>query len=100
MDSYRAGLQVEPENSLCKQGLAKVGQAINSANSSGMPDQERAAHAMADPEIQRILTDPTIRQVLQDFQENPKFAQQAIQKDAGIREKIERLVAAGVLQVK
>ena len=98
MDSYRAGLQIEPDNSLCRQGLTKVTQAINSA-SAAAPDQERAAHAMADPEIQRILSDPTIRQVLQDFQENPKFAQKAMQ-DAGIREKIERLIAAGVLQVK
>jgi stress-induced-phosphoprotein 1 len=99
MDSYRAGLQIEPDNALCKQGLVKVNQAINMANATGMPDQERAAHAMADPEIQRILSDPTIRQVLNDFQENPKFAQKAMQ-DVGIREKIERLIAAGVLQVK
>jgi hypothetical protein len=30
------------------------------------------ARGMADPEIQGILTDPVVRQVLQDFQENPK----------------------------
>jgi len=97
-DSYRAGLQIEPENALCKQGLNTVSRKIQEANAQG-PDQERAAHAMADPEIQAILNDPTIRQVLQDFQENPKFAQQAM-GDPGIRSKIERLVAAGVLQVK
>ena len=28
--------------------------------------------AMADPEIQTILTDPVMRQVLQDMQDNPK----------------------------
>jgi stress-induced-phosphoprotein 1 len=55
---------------------------------------------MADPEIQAILSDPTIRQVLTDFQENPKFAQQAVQNDKDIRSKIEKLIAAGVLQVK
>ncbi len=98
MDSYRAGLQVDPENVLCRQGMAKVSEAISSANNQGV-DQERAAHAMADPEIQAILSDPTIRQVLSDFQENPKFAQQAL-SDPDIRSKIERLIAAGVLQVK
>lgn len=68
-------------------------------NSSGAVDKERTAHAMADPEIQRILNDPTIRQVLTDFQDNPKYAQQAM-SDPDIRAKIEKLISAGVLQVK
>jgi hypothetical protein len=29
-------------------------------------------HAMADPEIQMIMRDPSIMQVLRDLQENPK----------------------------
>mmetsp|Transcript_20471 Transcript_20471/g.15096 ORF Transcript_20471/g.15096 Transcript_20471/m.15096 type:complete len:558 (-) Transcript_20471:2736-4409(-) len=98
LDSYRAGLQLEPENTLCKQGLIKVQQKIAEEN-AGQMDSERAKHAMADPEIQSILMDPTIRQVLTDFQENPKFAAQAMQ-DADIRRKIEKLIAAGVLQAK
>jgi stress-induced-phosphoprotein 1 len=99
LDSYRAGLQIEPENSLCKQGYAKTMSKIQEESTSGNMDKERAAHAMADPEIQQILMDPSIRQVLTDFQENPKFAQQAM-GDADIRKKIEKLIAAGVLQVK
>lgn len=96
MDSYKAGLQLEPDNALCRQGLQKTLQKIN----EGGADKERAAHAMADPEIQSILSDPTIRQVLTDFQDNPKFAQAAMQNDKDIRAKIEKLIAAGVLQVK
>ena len=72
---------------------------INEANNSA-PDAERQAHAMADPEIQQILSDMTIRQLLQDFQENPQHANMVMQKDATIRAKIEKLVHAGVLQVK
>ena len=97
MDSYKAGLQLEPENTLCKQGLQKTLSKIN--NSSSEDQSERQAHAMADPEIQRILTDPTIRQVLTDFQENPQHAQKAM-TDPTIRSKIEKLIAAGILQVK
>jgi stress-induced-phosphoprotein 1 len=55
---------------------------------------------MADPEIQNILNDPSIRQVLTDFQENPAHAQRALAGDASIRAKVEKLIAAGVLQVK
>lgn len=100
MDSYKAGLQIEPDNSLCKAGLQKTVAKIQEANMEGGVDKERTAHAMADPEIQAILMDPTIRQVLTDFQENPKFAQKAMTNDANIRAKIEKLIAAGVLQVK
>jgi len=100
MDSYKAGLALEPDNSLCKQGLQKTMMKVQEENMTGTHDKERSAHAMADPEIQAILSDPTIRQVLTDFQENPKFAQQAVQNDKDIRSKIEKLIAAGVLQVK
>lgn len=56
--------------------------------------------AMADPEIQAILSDMTIRQVLQDFQDNPAHAQRALAGDPAIRAKIEKLINAGILQVK
>lgn len=100
MDSYKAGLQLEPDNSLCKQGLQKTMMKIQELNMSGAEDKERSMHAMADPEIQAILQDPAVRQILTDFQENPKFAQEAMANDAGIRAKIEKLIAAGVLAVK
>lgn len=65
MDSYKAGLQIEPDNSLCKQGIQKTMMKIQEGNSGTEMDRERADHAMADPEIQNILRDPSIRQVLQ-----------------------------------
>ena len=98
MDSYKAGLQLEPDNSLCKQGLSKTIAKINEASGEEM-DAERVAHARADPEIQNILSDPTIQQVLRDFQENPQHANKAM-SDKNIRGKIEKLIAAGILAVK
>eukprot|EP00903_Cladosiphon_okamuranus_P012279 g11516.t1 len=95
LDSYKMGLTVEPNNSLCVDGVRKTSMKIS--ESSGQADSERAAHAMADPEIQAILTDPMVRQVLNDFKENPQHAQKALQ-NADMRAKIEKLVAAGVLQ--
>lgn len=98
MDSYKAGLQLEPDNSLCKQGLQKTIAKVNE-DSGGEMDAERVAHARADPDIQNILSDPTIQQVLRDFSENPSHAQKAM-RDTGIRAKIEKLIAAGILSVK
>lgn len=98
MDSYRVGLQIEPDNKLCREGLAKVQSKVQSANYEGV-DEERRQHAMADPEIQAILQDPSIRQILNDFSENPTHAQRAM-GDPHIRAKIEKLMAAGILQMR
>lgn len=101
LDSYQKGLDLDKDNVACKQGLRKVQMKIQEQNYNSNEDEqkERAAHAMADPEIQRILTDPAIRQVLTDFQENPTYAQKAMQ-DPSVKAKIEKLIASGVLQVK
>ena len=99
LESYKKGLAFDPTNSTCKEGLRKVTAMINygSANMSEEERKERAAHAMADPEIQSILQDPVINQVLRDFNENPSAANDAM-RDTSVRSKIEKLIAAGVLQ--
>jgi stress-induced-phosphoprotein 1 len=58
---------------------------------------ERAAHGMADPEIQMILSDPIIRQVLTDINENPTAGRKAL-ADPMVAAKINKLIAAGVLR--
>lgn len=98
LDSYKAGLQIEPNNALCTKGLQKTMSQINSSQSDD-DNKERAAHAMADPEIQFILQDPIVRQTLQDLQENPQAAQRAL-NDPNIRAKIDKLIASGILQVR
>jgi len=99
MDSYKKGLEIDPTNKMCREGLAKVTTSINygQANMTDEEKKERAAHAMADPEIQNILQDPIINQVLKDFQENPTAANEAL-RDPSVKAKIERLIASGVVQ--
>jgi len=98
MESYQKGMDLDPENVECQQGMQRVTATIQQNSSSGKVDKERAAHGMADPEIQNILRDPVIQQVLQDFQQDPQAAQKHLQ-NAGIMAKLEKLIAAGVLQV-
>lgn len=98
IDSYRKGLSLDPENAACKEGLRKVTATMGSSMSEE-EQKERAAHAMADPEIQAILSDPVMRQILTDFNENPAAAQKAM-ADPTIARKLEKLIASGVVQTR
>lgn len=94
-ESYEKGLALDPTNQECLDGLRNVAYKIQ----SGETDEERAAHGLADPEIQAILRDPVMQNVLNDFQTDPMSAQRHLQ-NPGIMAKIEKLIAAGVLQTK
>ncbi len=98
LDSYQAGLEVEDNNTLCMDGLRKTSNKIAQSN-SGEVDKERAAHAMADPEIQAILGDPMVSQALRDMNTDPNAAMR-VMKDPMMSKKIEKLIAAGVLQTR
>lgn len=99
LESYKTGLELDSTNSACKEGLRKVTVMINYGASQMTEEEklERARHGMADPEIQSILQDPVIQQILRDFNENPQAANQAM-RDPGVRAKIEKLIASGVVQ--
>ncbi|PRW58562.1 Heat shock STI [Chlorella sorokiniana] len=102
IETYQEGLKADPENHELKEGLMRCVQAINKMNRGEMDEgelKERQARAMADPEVQSILTDPVMRQVLQDMQEDPAAAQQHM-RHPDIARKIEKLVAAGILQIR
>ena len=91
-------LAIEPDNQECKDGLQRTRTKIQSLARSGEVDKERARHGMADPEIQAILRDPTMQKVLQDMSGGDPKAAQAHMRDPSIMAKIEKLIAAGVVQ--
>ena len=98
-ESYAKGLELDKDNASCKEGLRKCIAAMTYGRQNMTDDEKKqqAAHAMADPEIQSIITDPVIQQVLRDFSENPTAAQKAM-NDTSVRTKINKLIAAGVLE--
>lgn len=98
MESYRKGLALDATNAACKEGLRKVNASLG-ASMTEDEQKERAAHAMADPEIQAILSDPVMRQLLQDFSDNPSSAQAAM-RDPGVAAKMEKLIASGIVQTR
>lgn len=65
MDDYKTVLELEPDNSDARDGLRRTIAKINDSSSS-KADPDRAAHAMADPEIQAILRDPMVRRLVDE----------------------------------
>lgn len=100
METYQKGLSIEADNKACKDGLMKTMRMVNSATGSGEVDKERAAHGMADPEIQAILRDPVVNQVIQDLSGGDQAAGQRAMADPVMSAKIQKLIAAGVLQTR
>ncbi|XP_010539811.1 PREDICTED: hsp70-Hsp90 organizing protein 3 [Tarenaya hassleriana] len=102
METYQEGLKHDPKNQELLDGVRRCVEQVNKANRGDLSPEElkeRQAKAMQDPEIQNILSDPVMRQVLVDFQENPKAAQEHM-KNPMVMNKIQKLVSAGIVQVR
>ncbi|KAJ0937527.1 putative Heat shock chaperonin-binding, tetratricopeptide-like helical domain superfamily [Helianthus annuus] len=102
LETYQEGLKHDPQNTELLEGVKSCVQQINRASRGDLtPDElkERQAKAMQDPEIQNILTDPVMAQVLKDLQENPKAAQDHM-KNPSVMNKIQKLISAGIVQMR
>jgi stress-induced-phosphoprotein 1 len=101
--TYQTGLAADPESAELKEGAARCLAALErqARGADGESAEElaaRQARAMADPEVQGILTDPVMRQVLQDMQDDPAAAARHAAQPA-IMAKIRKLAAAGLVRL-
>ncbi|MBA0768759.1 hypothetical protein Gotri_017539 [Gossypium trilobum] len=102
LETYQEGLKHDANNQELLDGVRRCVEQINKANRGDLSPEElkeRQAKAMQDPEIQNILSDPVMRQVLIDFQESPKAAQEHM-KNPMVMNKIQKLVSAGIVQMR
>eukprot|EP01116_Phalansterium_solitarium_P022139 TRINITY_DN7199_c0_g1_i1.p1 TRINITY_DN7199_c0_g1~~TRINITY_DN7199_c0_g1_i1.p1 ORF type:complete len:561 (+),score=169.48 TRINITY_DN7199_c0_g1_i1:84-1766(+) len=103
LETYDQGLKLEPENQELVESSQRAIKSLNEAetktNQSGKPDEETIRRAQQDPEIQEILTDPIMRQILEDMQKDPAAAREHL-KNPLVMKKIQKLAAAGILQIR
>ncbi|KAK1261522.1 Heat shock protein STI [Acorus gramineus] len=102
VETYQEGLKHDPNNQDLLDGIRRCVEQINKTNRGDISPEdlkERQERGMQDPEIQTILSDPIMRQVLIDFQENPQSAQEHL-KNPQVMHKIQKLVSAGIVQMK
>ncbi|KAB1217058.1 Hsp70-Hsp90 organizing protein 3 [Morella rubra] len=98
LETYQEGLKHDPNNQELIDGVRRCIEQIKKASRGDLSPEElkeRQAKGMQDPEIQNILQDP----VLIDFQENPKAAQEHA-KNPMVMSKIQKLVSAGIVQMR
>ena len=97
-EAFKKGLAIDPSNQECSAGVKKVQMAMYTTQ--GEDAEERARHAMADPEIQAILQNPQITHVLRSAQENPKSNELAkALNDPDIGPQLNKLIAAGIIRL-
>ena len=98
MEWGEKAMKLFPEDKEIKELYNKTMMLINM--SSGDNDQERAARAAQDPEIQQLLKDPRVQQLFKYLKENPQMAQECIMKDEYLRDAMKKLIAAGIVKTK
>jgi len=101
--TYEEGLsKADKDNEELKSGIQTCLMTINKMRMGQASDEDvkqRQARAMQDPEVQRIMTDPVMRQVLDDLQNDPTNSQRHLNHPQ-IRANIDKLVSAGMVQMR
>lgn len=88
--SFKAALEIDPN---CEEARVGMHKAMGQADHS-----ERREAAMHDPEIRQIMEDPGMQMILGQMQRDPAALNEHL-KDPAIRDKIMKLVDAGLLSI-
>jgi len=98
LESYDQGLKFDESNQELQDSIKRTIQAMNTSSTTET-DEERLKKAVRNPEIQEILSDPIMRQILNDMETNPEAAKEHL-KSPVVAAKIQKLIAAGVLKIR
>lgn len=83
--------EIQAQSSKCMQELY--------SQRSDESDEQTLERAMRDPEVAQIMQDPVMQSILQQAQSNPAALQDHM-KNAGIRAKVQKLIAAGIIRTR
>lgn len=100
-DILREAQKIEPDNKEVSDALLDIRdqKASRLMNTGNLSEDEIKQRAMQDPAVQEILSDPGIRMILNQMQEDPKAVMDHL-KNPVIAKKIEKLMEVGILQMR
>lgn len=93
MSAYAKAIELDPD---CQEAIDGYRQCALETNSN--PEEIRK-RAMQDPEVQEILRDPAMRLILEQMQTEPRSVQDHL-KNPEVRARIQKLIEAGLIQVR
>jgi stress-induced-phosphoprotein 1 len=96
MDAYQKAMEIDPNNKEAKDGCSRC---LHNDYANRNNPEEVQKRAMNDPEIRSILSDPAMKMILDQIQQDPKALREHM-KNPQVKHNIQKLIDVGILAVR